>query len=214
MKTKHIGILRRFLASHGADEKEWDALEWIEANETADDLRDALAVELDYIGDLRGSSEYAMKPNFTNYNQSVVKQSLTAGANDKSTIKQSLTVETAEQLRKLQRVGLHPEYYDTLDKAIDGCIKIIESLRADLADPPHHVQCRVLRKLGIDGYTEDGESKLKLVNIGQTADDLRDALAVEFFGYKGCGICEFSILARHGITTERAERVKREGGQK
>ena len=35
-----------------------------------------------------------MKPNFTNYNQSVVKQSLTPGANDKSTIKQSLTVES------------------------------------------------------------------------------------------------------------------------
>ena len=47
-----------------------------------------------------------MKPNFTNYNQSVVKQSLTAGANDKSTIKQSLTVETADDLRDALAVEL------------------------------------------------------------------------------------------------------------
>jgi hypothetical protein len=59
-------------------------------------------------------------------------------------------------LSVLQSCGLSPRYYDTVEKAAEGVSDIISSLRADLHDPPHDIQCAVLRKLGVEGFTKEG----------------------------------------------------------
>jgi hypothetical protein len=59
-------------------------------------------------------------------------------------------------LATLQGCGLHGGYYDTIEKAAEGVRDIIRSLRADLHDPPHDIQCAVLRKLGVEGFTKEG----------------------------------------------------------
>jgi hypothetical protein len=56
----------------------------------------------------------------------------------------------------LQGCGLHGGYYDTLEKAAEGVRDIIQALRADLRDPPHDIQCAVLLKLGVEGFTKEG----------------------------------------------------------
>jgi hypothetical protein len=56
----------------------------------------------------------------------------------------------------LQGCGLHPKYYDNIEKAAEGVRDIIRSLRADLHDPPHDIQCAVLCKLGVEGFTKEG----------------------------------------------------------
>ena len=56
----------------------------------------------------------------------------------------------------LQGCGLHGGYYDTIQKAAEGVRDIIRALRADLHDPPHDIQCAVLRKLGVEGFTKEG----------------------------------------------------------
>ena len=56
----------------------------------------------------------------------------------------------------LQGCGLHPKYYDNIEKAAEGVRDIIRSLRADLHDPPHDIQCAVLHKLGVEGFTKEG----------------------------------------------------------
>jgi hypothetical protein len=59
-------------------------------------------------------------------------------------------------LSVLQSCGLSPRYYDTVEKAAEGVRDIIRSLRAGLHDPPHDIQCAVLRKLGVEGFTKEG----------------------------------------------------------
>lgn len=56
----------------------------------------------------------------------------------------------------LQGCGLHRGYYGTIEKAAEGVRDIIRSLRADHHDPPHDIQCAVLRKLGVEGFTKEG----------------------------------------------------------
>ena len=58
----------------------------------------------------------------------------------------------------LQGCGLHGKHYNTVEKAAEGVRDIIRALRADLHDPPHDIQCAVLRKLGVEGFTKEGES--------------------------------------------------------
>jgi hypothetical protein len=65
-------------------------------------------------------------------------------------------VATCSALSILQGCGLHGKYYDDIEKAAEGVRDIIRSLRADLHDPPHDIQCAVLRKLGVEGFTRDG----------------------------------------------------------
>lgn len=60
-----------------------------------------------------------------------------------------LRSQSEKALRILQKVGLHPEVYDTVDRAALGVAETVKSLRKDLANPPHHLQCRV-----IDGLKE------------------------------------------------------------
>ena len=67
-------------------------------------------------------------------------------------------------LEILQSCGLHGGYYDTIEKAAEGAREIICSLRKDLADPPHDVQCLVLKKLGVEGFTEDTPTR-RLISI-------------------------------------------------
>lgn len=89
--------------------------------------------------------------------------------NDSNT--SSLSKNTEDVLKKLQSVGLNPNYYNTLESAADGVVKIVENLRGDLADPPHHVQCLVLQKLGVEGHVKDGiKPKLRLVSIKDHED--------------------------------------------
>jgi hypothetical protein len=67
-----------------------------------------------------------------------------------------LPVAPSSALAILQGCGLHPGYYDTIEKAAEGVRDIISSLRSDLHDPPHDIQCAVLRKLGVEGFTKEG----------------------------------------------------------
>ena len=63
---------------------------------------------------------------------------------------------TCSALAILQGCGLHGRYYDNIENAAEGVRDIIRSLRADLHDPPHDIQCAVLRKLGVEGFTKEG----------------------------------------------------------
>jgi len=65
---------------------------------------------------------------------------------------------TCSALSILQGCGLHGGYYNTIEKAAEGVRDIIRALRSDLHDPPHDIQCAVLRKLGVEGFTKEGES--------------------------------------------------------
>lgn len=69
----------------------------------------------------------------------------------------------ASALAILHSCGLHPKYYDTVEKAAVGVREIITSLRQQLADPPHDVQCLVLKNLGIEGYTGDEPPKRTII---------------------------------------------------
>ncbi len=74
--------------------------------------------------------------------------------------------ERLEALRlKLCSVGLHPKYHDTPEKAVAAVVDMIEYFRKEIADPPHDVQCAVLRKLGVSGYTDQEEPTCKLVDV-------------------------------------------------
>jgi hypothetical protein len=61
-----------------------------------------------------------------------------------------------ETQRILNSCGLHGGYYDTANKSAEGVRDIIRALRADLNNPPHDVQCAVLGKLGVEGFTKKG----------------------------------------------------------
>jgi hypothetical protein len=63
---------------------------------------------------------------------------------------------TCSALAILQGCGLNGKYYDNIEKAAEGARDIIRSLRANLHDPPHDIQCAVLRKLGVEGFTKEG----------------------------------------------------------
>ena len=54
----------------------------------------------------------------------------------------------------LLATGLHPLYHNTIEDAARGASQLIKCLRADLSDPPHDVQCLVLKKLLVKGYCE------------------------------------------------------------
>lgn len=69
---------------------------------------------------------------------------------------QKMEQERNEAIKIIHACGLHPDYHKTITAAAIGAEEIIRSLRADLSDPPHYIQCAVLRKLGIEGFTEDG----------------------------------------------------------
>jgi len=47
----------------------------------------------------------------------------------------------------LCKIGLNPNYYKTLEHAIQGAHSLVESLRANLADPDAALQEACLRKL-------------------------------------------------------------------
>jgi len=72
---------------------------------------------------------------------------------------------SASALRILQSCGLHCGYYSDIEHAAQGVKEIIQGLRAHLADPPHDIQCLVLKNLGVEGFTEGAEPTLKLVSL-------------------------------------------------
>ena len=77
--------------------------------------------------------------------------------------------ERLEAIRvKLCSAGLNRGFYDTPEKAVEGCLSVIEALRRESSDPPHHMQCAVLRKLRVYGFMEEGdpEADKRLVDIG------------------------------------------------
>lgn len=59
--------------------------------------------------------------------------------------------------------GLHPGHYDTTEKAARAAVDMIEYFRHELANPPHDVQCLVLKNLGVEGYAE--APRCKIVSI-------------------------------------------------
>lgn len=69
---------------------------------------------------------------------------------------EALPLTNCSALAILQGCGLHGGYYNTIEKAAEGVRDIIRALRADLHDPPHDIQCAVLRKLGVEGFTKEG----------------------------------------------------------
>lgn len=71
-----------------------------------------------------------------------------------------------EALRlKLCSVGLLPKHFDTPEKAADAVCKMIATFRRELADPPADVCAAVMRKHGVEGYTEGREATHRLVQI-------------------------------------------------
>lgn len=68
---------------------------------------------------------------------------------------------------KLCSVGLNYAHHDTLEKAADAVCDMIAYFRRELADPPHDVQCAVLRKLGVEGHTEGDSPRVRLVAIDE-----------------------------------------------
>lgn len=71
-----------------------------------------------------------------------------------------------EALRvKLCAVGLHKGFHDTPEKAATAVVEMIAYFRNELANPPHDVQCLVLKRLGVEGYTEQALAKMKLVSL-------------------------------------------------
>lgn len=83
-------------------------------------------------------------------------------------------LERLESLRrKLCSVGLHPGYHDTAEKAAAAVCEMIDYFRRELENPPHDIQCLVLRNLGVEGFTEQEEPRCKIVSIPNGADDAR-----------------------------------------
>lgn len=68
-------------------------------------------------------------------------------------------------LEILHSCGLHPDFYDTLEKAAEGVKDTISNLRDDIADPPSDVQSAVLRKLGVEGHTEGEPATCRIVSV-------------------------------------------------
>lgn len=63
-----------------------------------------------------------------------------------------------EALRlKLCSVGLHPLHHDTPEKAAEAVCEMISRFRREGFDPPHHLQCAVLRKMRVFGHMEEGD---------------------------------------------------------
>lgn len=63
-----------------------------------------------------------------------------------------------EALRlKLCSVGLHPLHHETPEKAAEAVCEMIAYFRRENLDPPHHLQCAVLRKLRVFGHMEEGD---------------------------------------------------------
>jgi hypothetical protein len=81
---------------------------------------------------------------------------------------------TCSALSILQGCGLHGKYYDNIEKAAEGVRDIIRSLRADLYDPPHDVQCAVLRKLGVEGFMKEGVAPIHQLIPLPNAELIRD----------------------------------------
>jgi len=74
------------------------------------------------------------------------------------------------QIEETQRIliscGLNPRDYNMPTKSAEGARDIILALRRDLHNPPHDVQCAVLHKLGVEGFTKEGvEPTRQLVEI-------------------------------------------------
>jgi hypothetical protein len=84
---------------------------------------------------------------------------------------------TCSALAILQGCGLHGKHYDNIEKAAEGVRDIIRSLRADLHDPPHDIQCAVLRELGVEGFTKEGTAPThKLIPLPNSQAQARPAL--------------------------------------
>lgn len=63
-----------------------------------------------------------------------------------------------EALRlKLCSIGLHPLHHETPEKAAEAVCEMIAYFRRENLDPPHHLQCAVLRKLRVFGHMEEGD---------------------------------------------------------
>lgn len=67
-----------------------------------------------------------------------------------------------EATHALHRIGLNPQYYQTLEMAVMGATETVADLRQQLADPPADVQEAVLHKLGL----VEGKCELKRANDG------------------------------------------------
>lgn len=76
---------------------------------------------------------------------------------------------TCSALAILKSCGLHGNFYDDIEEAAKGVRDIIRTLRQDLADPPHDIQCRVLEKLGVEGFAFHEPPTKKLVPITEKA---------------------------------------------
>ena len=71
-----------------------------------------------------------------------------------------------EALRlRLCKVGLHPEYHDTPEKAADAVCEMIEHFRRELANPPADVCGLVMEKYGVEGFTGDKPARCRLVSL-------------------------------------------------
>lgn len=72
-----------------------------------------------------------------------------------------------EALRlRLCKVGLHPGYHDTPEKAAEAVCEMIEYFRRELANPPADVCGLVMRKYGVEGFMEEGEQpRCRLVSL-------------------------------------------------
>lgn len=63
-----------------------------------------------------------------------------------------------EALRlRLCSIGLHPLHHETPEKAAEAVCEMIAYFRRENLDPPHHLQCAVLRKLRVFGHMEEGD---------------------------------------------------------
>lgn len=58
---------------------------------------------------------------------------------------------------KLCSIGLHPLHHETPEKAAEAVCEMIAHFRRENLDPPHHLQCTVLRKLRVFGHMEEGD---------------------------------------------------------